>query len=66
VPLLVSGVRWLDERDQSLNTEHTFGCGSAPMGKIEGSINPNAVKTIESRATATNCEHGGFANPPCL
>src|SRR4051812_42817374 len=47
-PLLVSGVRWLNERDQSLNTEHTFRCGSAPMGKIEVSINPNVVKTTST------------------
>ena len=47
-PLLVSGVRRLNERDQSLNPEHTFRCGSAPMGKIEVSINPNVVKTTSN------------------
>jgi hypothetical protein len=45
-PLLVSGIRWLNERDQSFNTEHTFRCGSAPMGDFEVSINPNVVKTM--------------------
>jgi hypothetical protein len=45
VPLLVSGVRWLSERDQSFNTWHTVRCGSAPMGDFEVSINPNVVKT---------------------
>src|SRR5215217_67781 len=46
--LLVSDVRWLNERDQSFNTEHPFRCGSAPMGDFEVSINLNVVKTMSN------------------